>query len=172
MRLEQTNAADWLPALLERLAVQLLNEWAEISSVCRAEQGSAFPPCAVSIIIDGAYGGRLWMCAEKALFYRMAQGACGCSLPSSEDVEETAKEFLNILCGRLISAVYEKTKIPARFYTPCFCEGEPWQERGFSPGQALWFCSGPSEHFLLCFTATEKTGKEEDSYEIPAYGNR
>ena len=40
-----------------------------------------------------------------------------------EDLEEFGKEYLNVLCGRIASAMFQATRIPAHFNPPVFYHG-------------------------------------------------
>lgn len=172
MRLEHPTAAAWLPRLAAGFTEQILKEWAGIEAMHPTTALSVAPPLAVCIKIDGAYSSRLLAYGDLALFCRMAQTLFRCSEPDAEQIEETAKEFLNILCGKLISEIYQKTGIPARFYIPHFFAPEEVPDIDLQQGKTLWLCSERNEHLVLYFVNTKTAGKGDESYEIPPNGSR
>lgn len=172
MQLEQPITAQWLPKLAEQLMRNVLKDWAEIEVLRLSGALSEIPPLAVSIKIGGAYDSCILLYGDRSFFFRLAQTLFECSKPTQEEVEEAAKEFLNILCGQLISAIYDKTGIPARFYPPCFFETADVPPADLQKGQRLYFCSDRHEHLLLYFADTIIARKGDDTDEIPCNGSR
>ncbi len=71
----------------------------------------------------GGYTIHFAFCAEKKLLKHIAENMLGEPVTESEDIEECAKEFLNILCGHMVKTIFGKTKTAARFHSPYFVEG-------------------------------------------------
>jgi len=65
----------------------------------------------------------LAFCAERSLAIRMTRNMMHRELVESQDVEDYLKEYLNVLCGQIVGAVYKDTKVAARFHFPEFHEG-------------------------------------------------
>ena len=49
------------------------------------------------------------------MFSRLAQNMAGSQL-SSDEIQEYAMEFFNVLCGRFLSELYKATNTTAKFY--------------------------------------------------------
>ncbi len=71
----------------------------------------------------GGYRIRFSFCAEERLLRRIAQNMLETEELTQEDIEECAKEFINILCGHVVKSVFSQTKVSASFHTPYFVEG-------------------------------------------------
>lgn len=80
-------------------------------------------PCTVYTITGGDYQIRLVFCAERALLRRIAEGMLGESTEDPEDIRECAMEFFNVVCGRIVAAIFRETRTRARFHCPDFKEG-------------------------------------------------
>jgi len=65
----------------------------------------------------------LAFCAEEGLFTRLTQQMMQSEAVEPQDIEDFTKEYFNVLCGNITSAMYEDTKIAARFQFPEFCRG-------------------------------------------------
>lgn len=77
----------------------------------------------VYAVFERGYSTCLSLCAESAMFVRLAQGMMRRQDVSRGDVEAFAKEYFNVLCGHIVAQLYRETKIPARFSPPAFHEG-------------------------------------------------
>jgi len=84
----------------------------------------------------------LAFCAEKGLFTRLTQQMMQSEEVEPQDVEDFTKEYFNVLCGNITAAMYQDTKVAARFRFPEFCRGryqpgDQWEswELGFHSDQ-------------------------------------
>ncbi len=71
----------------------------------------------------GAYHGLFAFCAELDIMKQITEHMLDEKDNSLEDVIDSVKEFLNVLCGHIVGAIYQKTKAVARFHIPEFVEG-------------------------------------------------
>ncbi len=84
----------------------------------------------------------LAFCAEEGLFTRLTQQMMQSEAVEPQDIEDFTKEYFNVLCGNITSAMYEDTRIAARFQFPEFGRGR-YQPGDQGESGALGF---PSDH--------------------------
>lgn len=106
--------------------------------------------CAVYTTTKGAYQVQLVLCASRKTLRRIAQGMLGESSDDPEEIEEAAKEFLNILCGNIVSEIARRYRANVLFSPPHFaCDVRPpllggWSERmSFADGRDV-------EIYIIC----------------------
>lgn len=58
--------------------------------------------------------------ADITLFARLAQSILGKQRITAQDLEDVAKEYFNVLCGHIATALYKATRVTARFSIPSF----------------------------------------------------
>lgn len=108
-----------LEALLDA-AVREVTE--QISGICLSPGGE--PPgedlCTVYIAFRKEFRSSLSLRADAAMLARMAQRAIGIEAVTPQDLEDFAKEYLNVLCGHIAAILYRDTKKAARFSIPFF----------------------------------------------------
>ena len=88
------------------------------------------------------------LCAERALFTRAAQFMMQTEEISQQDIEDVAKEYINVLCGHFASQLFQLTKIPARFSVPAFQAGRRTLE-GHREDIVLTYSGDQGEHIQL-----------------------
>lgn len=111
---------------LERILDQAVQDVTERTAGVRLYQGQDIPGddlCTVQINFDKGFSTSLTLCADTRLLYRMACNSFHEESVSSEDVEEFSKEYFNVLCGRIVGAMFRATQIPAHFGPPAFYHG-------------------------------------------------
>lgn len=111
-----------LEALLDD-AVQEVT--AKISGV-RLSRGGGPPggdPCTVYITFRREFRSSLSLQADAAMLCRMARHAMEQEEVSPQDLEDFAKEYFNVLCGKIAAIFFKTTKKPARFSVPSFYWG-------------------------------------------------
>lgn len=111
---------------LEHLLDQAVQDVTERTAGVRLYQGKNIPGddlCTVQINFDKGFRTSLTLCADTGLLYRMACNSFHEESVSSEDVEEFSKEYFNVLCGRIVGAMFRVTQIPAHFGPPVFYHG-------------------------------------------------
>ena len=80
------------------------------------------PVCTVSITVWDR-DSHLSLCAETVLFTRLARSVMQEEHVTLQDVEDVAKEYLNLLGGHVISELFREKRIPVRFSVPAFHPG-------------------------------------------------
>lgn len=92
-------------------------------SLCDIEPDPQRDLCSVYTTLSGGYSSCLVLCAERSFFHRLTENILGHPTDDPEDLEEYAKEYFNVLCGRLVGEIYQVTRQGAKFHPPCFQEG-------------------------------------------------
>lgn len=77
----------------------------------------------VFILFEKGFHMALSVCAEKSMFIRTAQYMMQTEEISRQDIEDVAKEYINVLCGHFASRLFRLTRVPTRFSVPAFHEG-------------------------------------------------
>ena len=112
----EKSEAEWIYGMVENLTCEILAEMAGIR-LCRATGPAADlkkkPMVAVCAAIGGDYTINMRFLAEKQLFYRLAQNMLERE-PDDEEIQEYAMEFVNVVCGRVISEIINATHIKVR----------------------------------------------------------
>lgn len=106
------------------------------------EKGPEDNPGTVYITFERGMDGFLSVCADEALFVRLAQGMIGTNDLPPEVVEEVAKEYLNVLGGLVLSRLFQAVGLPARFSVPGFRRG-------------AYVPEGFGEHIVLDYTGDQ-----------------
>ncbi len=114
-----------LSALLDEITRAITRREAGIclSLMETAPEGPEDNPGTVYITFERGMDGFLSVCADEALFVRLAQGMIGTDDLPPEVVEEVAKEYLNVLGGHVLSRLFQAVGLPARFSVPGFRRG-------------------------------------------------
>lgn len=114
---------EYLLDVLDRTLRRVTQTLADI----RLDRGGDGPDgdlCTVHTTFERGFGSGLTLCADTALFVRLARGMLHDEEEiTSEDVEDFAKEYFNVVCGHIAAEMYRSTNIPARFRVPGFCRG-------------------------------------------------
>lgn len=79
--------------------------------------------CTVHTILEGKHRSALLLCADTALLTRLAQNILHSSKVTLQDVEDVAKEYLNIICGQVVAGLFQTAQITSRFQIPSFRVG-------------------------------------------------
>lgn len=98
--------------------------------------------CTVYITFVKGLHTSLSLCAELALFTRLAQRMMMEEQVTLQDVEAVAKEYFNVLCGHISARLFPTAKIPVRFSIPAFYQGR------YTPEEHL-------EHIVLTYSSDE-----------------
>lgn len=108
----------------------------------RLAEGGSGPErdlCSVHIGFHQGFRSSLSLRADRGFFARLTRSMLYTQDVSPQDMEDVAKEYLNVLCGHIAQAMYHATKVASRFDVPAFCPGR------FSP-------RGQREQFTLNYT--------------------
>lgn len=111
---------------LEQILDQAVQDVTERTAGVRLHQGGQSPGedlCTVQITFDKGFHTSLTLCADTGLLYRMASNSFHEESVSPEDLEEFSKEYFNVLCGRIVRAMFQATQVPAHFGPPVFYRG-------------------------------------------------
>lgn len=111
---------------LEKILDQALQDVTERTSGVCLRQGSQKPGedlCTVHITFDKGFDTSLTLCADTSLLARMARNSFHEDSVTPEDLEEFSKEYFNILCGKIVRAIFQTTQVPAHFSPPVFYHG-------------------------------------------------
>jgi len=102
---------------------------------------------------NGVHSG-LAFCAQAGFFKRLTQQMMCAEDVEPQDVEDFSKEYFNVLCGNITSAIFRDTKVAARFQIPAFCRGR------YEPGEQ-W------ESWSLYFHSDQNEGAQLVHYKSP-----
>lgn len=111
---------------LESILDQALQDVTERTSGVCLRQGGQTPGedlCTVHITFDKGFDTSLTLCADTSLLARMARNSFHEDSVTPEDLEEFSKEYFNVLCGKIVGAIFQKTQVPAHFSPPVFYHG-------------------------------------------------
>lgn len=111
---------------LEQILNQAVLDVTECTAGVHLHQGDQLPGedlCTVQITFDKGFHTSLTLCADTGLLYRMACNSFHEESVSPEDIEEFSKEYFNVLCGRIVGAMFRATQVPAHFGPPVFYHG-------------------------------------------------
>lgn len=111
---------------LQKILDQALQDVTERTSGVCLRQGARTPGedlCTVHITFDKGFDTSLTLCADTSLLARMARNSFHEDSVTPEDVEEFSKEYFNVLCGKIVGAIYQATQVPAHFSPPEFYHG-------------------------------------------------
>lgn len=111
---------------LEQILDQALQDVTERTAGVRLYQGNqplGEDLCTVHITFDKGFDTSLTLCADTALLVRMARNSFHEEAVSQEDLEEFSKEYFNVLCGKVVGAMFRATQVSAHFGAPVFYHG-------------------------------------------------
>ncbi len=112
--------------VLEKILDQALQDVTErTAGVClrQGDQPLGEDLCTVHITFDQGFDTSLTLCADTSLLARMARNSFHEETVTQEDLEEFGKEYFNVLCGKIVGAIFRETQMPAHFGTPTFYKG-------------------------------------------------
>lgn len=105
---------------------QITRDITEKVAGIRLYQGNAPPSdevCTVYAAFERGFSSSLSLCAERSLFTRLTQHMLEAESVSDQDIEDFSKEYFNVLCGYVASALYRVTGVASRFGIPSFHRG-------------------------------------------------
>lgn len=136
---------------LEEIFDRVTREITPQAAGVRLRPGAAEPEgelYTVYIIFEKGFHTTLSLCAEKPLFIRMAQYMTQMEEITRQDMEDVAKEYINVLCGHFASRMFQLTKIPTRFSVPAFQEGR-YRPEGQMEHVVLTYSGDKNEYVQL-----------------------
>ena len=111
-----------LKEVLDRIARKVTEESAGI----RLVQGENVPEgdmCTVHIGFRQGFRSSLTLRADTAMLTRLTQSMLKEENVTPQDLEDVTKEYFNVLCGHVATALYKATRVAARFSVPSFHRG-------------------------------------------------
>lgn len=108
---------------LKEILDRIVREVTEASAGIYLSQTDSKPGadvCTVHINFRRGFHSSLSLRADTAMLIRLAQSMLNTEQVTRQDVEEAAKEYFNMLCGRIAAALRKETGIAARFSVPAF----------------------------------------------------
>ena len=135
---------------LERILDQALQDVTERTAGVRLHQGNqplGEDLCTVHITFDKGFGTSLTLCADTSLLARMARNSFHEEAVTPEDGEEFSKEYFNVLCGKIVGAMFQATQVPAHFGAPVFYHGR------YEP-------EGQEAQFILTYADEQREGAQ------------
>lgn len=87
--------------------------------------------CTVHIAFRKEFRSSLSLRADRSMLTDLARSALEMDKVAPQDLEDFAKEYFNVLCGKIAAIFFKTTKKPARFSVPAFYWGgyEPEGQR-------------------------------------------
>ncbi len=117
-----------------------VTQWAAGICLYRGDSAPAGDLCTVYAVFERGFQTSVSFCAEASLFMRLTRYMLQAEELTFQDVEDSSKEFFNILCGYIAAQMYQMTKVPLRFGIPVFYPGRYVPE-------------GYGEDFVICYTS-------------------
>lgn len=114
---------NWIHVMAEQMLLEITEEMAGIHLTTVETKEREVRMDGVCGRTDGDHRMRFQFRAEPGVFYRMAKNMIGDEPTDTEEVQEYAVEFFNVLCGRFISEIHQATKSSARFAPTHYEEG-------------------------------------------------
>lgn len=107
--------------------------------------------CTVHTILEGAHRSALLLHADTALLTRVAQNIMHSERVTQQDIEDVAKEYLNIICGQVAAGLFRVARISSRFQSPSFRVGLYLPEEEAACQCVLNYAGGDHESVrLIC----------------------
>ena len=107
---------------LDRIIREVTEASAGISLI-RGETEPGEHICTVHIGFRRGFRSSLSLRADAALFARLARSILQEEQITAQDLEDVAKEYINVLCGHFAHAFYRATQVASRFDVPAFYRG-------------------------------------------------
>lgn len=126
---------------------RIVREVTENSAGIALIRGEAVPGdhiCTVHVSFRQGFRSSLSIRADTALFTRLARSMLGEERVTAQDLEDVAKEYFNVLCGHIAAALYQSTRIAARFTVPSFHWGR-YSPEDYKEQFVLRYSSGCDE---------------------------
>lgn len=117
--------------ILDQVMREITNRMTEIYP-CKEESSLSNDVCTVHTTFEGGYCATLTMYVDTALLTRLTQQVMEEEEVSLQDVEDFAKEYFNIICGKIVAKLFQSTHVASRFRIPHFSVGrcDPAEGRG------------------------------------------
>lgn len=119
--------------------------------------------CTVYVVFKRGFSFGLSLRTDMALLTRLAQSFLQKEELNSMEVEEAAKEYFNVLCGRMAITLFRITRIASRFGVPAFYR-ESYSPQGFSEQFVLSYSGEQHESVqLVCYAPASDVEDEKSA---------
>ena len=111
-----------LKEILDRITRKVTEDSVGIQLI----QGESEPGedvCTVHIRFRKGFHSSLSLRADTAMLTRLTQSMLQEENVTPQDLEDVTKEYFNVLCGHISSALYQATQVASRFSIPSFHQG-------------------------------------------------
>lgn len=92
--------------------------------LCKQAMRFSGDTCTVHTKLTGGYDATLILYADTNLMTRLTQQCVQEEKVDPRDVEDFVREYFNVICGQVVSKLFQTTRVPSRFHIPCFCAGK------------------------------------------------
>lgn len=117
-------------------------------SVCPGESPLSSDVCTIQTTFEGGYQAYLTLRADTALLIRLAKQELEEETVTREDLEDFAKEYFNVICGRITAQLFRAARITSRFRIPSVRIGAEYGARQ-GDSYVLRYASGHNEGIQL-----------------------
>lgn len=80
--------------------------------------------CTVCTTFEGTHHATVSLCADTSLLMRLTRDVIQADTVTSQDVEDFAKEYFNVICGQVVARLFQLTHAAFRFQIPDFYVGK------------------------------------------------
>jgi len=111
-----------LKEVLDRITRKVTEESAGIH-LNPGRSGPEEDQCTVHVRFHRGSLSNLSLRADMEMFTRLARSMLQTEQITVQDLEDVAKEYFNVLCGHIVTALYKATHVGSRFGVPSFYRG-------------------------------------------------
>lgn len=116
---------------------------------CLGAESLSPESCTIQTTFEGGYRACLTLCADTALLIRLAKETLEEETVSQADLEDFAKEYFNVICGRIAARLFQTARISSRFHIPSFRLGPRGPDQEDGGGHVLRYASGQNERIQV-----------------------
>ena len=113
-----------IPKILDRVMQNISSHVIDIRLCDQPRPLTDDQICTIHTKFEGGYCGILVLYTDMELLLRLVRDLIPENEISPQDVEDFAKEYFNVICGQIVSQLFEATHIASRFHIPTFCRGK------------------------------------------------
>ena len=136
---------------LEEVFDQAVREVTEKTAgvqLCSCEEPPDGELYTVHTAFKKGFSSSLSLCADTDVLERMTRSVVRTETVTSQDMEDFAKEYFNLLCGKIAAALFQTTRVASRFGLPTVHQGH-YEPEGHQQQFALNYSAGQQEGMQL-----------------------
>ena len=118
-----------LQTVLNRSIQDITNRFAGIQ-LWEQDTAPSDDICTVYTKFDGGHHAALLLCADTPLLARLARKILRSESVTSQDIEDVATEYFNIICGQVVAGLFSGSPYILPVSQPCFSPGPLSARRG------------------------------------------